>query len=166
MKPASRHDTFPAVILIAAATLFTVSRSAIVARDGMRLSPRVAQAGAAGGARIVAASTGPDMKAINHDLSRGDPMQTASEKLVRVQVPVAPVAAEPPKVEVKPAEQLRLVGLSSDFAIVHDATGDHSLRLGGRLGNLTLRQINGSTALVVRDDGVSITLSRSHADRQ
>ena len=169
MKPASRHDTLPAVILIAAATFFTIGRSVIVARNGMRLSPRVAQGVAVGNARIVAASTGPDMNAINHDLSRGDPMQAAPEQSPRVQVPVAPGPAAAATAQAKPAivaEQLRLVGLSSDFAIVHDTAGDHSLRIGGRLGNLTLRQITGSTVLMDRDDGVSITLSRPRADRQ
>ncbi len=173
MRRSTRQDTVPAVILMAAATLFTVGRSIIVARDGMRLTPPAEMAASNGQrARVVTASNGPDMNAINHELGGGGAMKAAEVEpspLSPPPVPAQPVRPRPaataetdkPK---PPRETLRLTGISSDFAILHDGNGDHSLRIGSRLGRYTLRQITGSSVILESDTGESITLGLSRAD--
>ncbi len=162
MSRSSRSTSALAMVLIAVATAFTVGRSLVVARNGMQLTPQSAQA--PGGGRIVAASSGPDMQALDRDREHADPMRTAPVEQPRASTP-APVTKAPAPGPSRPAEELRLVGQSSDFAILRDAAGDHSLRIGARLGKYTLRQINGATVVLETDNGHSITLSQFGADR-
>lgn len=170
MSRSTRQDTVPAVILMAAATLFTVGRSIVVAQNGMRLTPPQANVSTTGHARVVAASNGPDMEALDRDLRGGGvhashavPEPSPLSPPVIKQPQIRPADTKPAEPKPKPAA-LRLAGVSSDFAILRDANGDHSLRIGGRFGKYTLRQINGSSVILEGDNGESVTLSLSRAD--
>ena len=174
MSRASRQDTVPAVVMIVAATLFTVGRSAVVARNGMRLAQPAAKSALAEHAPAAVVATGPDMKEIDHSLRGGNVMFAGLAA-----VPVEPPPPVVPRHRHAGADQasaldaaakaakanLHLVGVSSDFAILRDSAGDHSVRIGSWIDGYTVRQIVGSTVILQSDAGESVTLGLSRADQ-
>ena len=133
------------VAVIAAATLFTVGRSVVIARQGMRLPRSVTMAVAAGQSHVEKAESGPgvDLGALARALDRRDPMSGASAHL---ETPSSDGGAPRPARQSTPsapgAPSLALVASLGDHAIVRDGAGrDRVVRVGSTVGGWTVRAI-------------------------